>query len=280
MTPEISFSKLHGLGNDFILIDAINQEIDIKHIQQKTKALCNRHTGIGADGIILALPSKTADIKMIIYNSDGSSPEMCGNGLRCFSEFIYINKITTKTTFTVETDAGILSPKLLFKNNKLNAIKVSMGSPQYDKKIMPKHAIPFHQNITINNIKYDIYIVSMGNPHAIIFLDTLTTIDWETIGKKMQQIPQFPDGVNCEFVSIKNRQEADLVVWERGVGKTLACGTGACAAAVAGIHLNLLDTEVTMNLPGGPLQINYNGNNDNVIMTGPSKYIFSGKLIR
>lgn len=280
MTPEISFSKLHGLGNDFILIDAINQEIDIKHIQQKTKALCNRHTGIGADGIILALPSKTADIKMIIYNSDGSSPEMCGNGLRCFSEFIYKNKITTKTTFTVETDAGVLSPKLLFKNNKLNAIKVSMGSPQYDKKIMPKHAIPFHQNITINNIKYDIYIVSMGNPHAIIFLDTLTTIDWETIGKKMQQIPQFPDGVNCEFVSIKNRQEADLVVWERGVGKTLACGTGACAAAVAGIHLNLLDTEVTMNLPGGPLKINYNGNNDNVIMTGPSKYIFSGKLIR
>tara|TARA_B100001989_G_scaffold249286_1_gene224309 strand:+ start:586 stop:1428 length:843 start_codon:yes stop_codon:yes gene_type:complete len=279
MRQNINFSKLHGLGNDFILIDGINQRIDCDLLKAEASLLCDRNFGIGADGVIIAMTSTICDIKMKIFNSDGSSPEMCGNGLRCFSQFVYEQKLIEKDMFSVETDAGKMIPALILKNNKVIAVEVDMGEPQTDTKIMPEATKVHYIDVVMEKTKFPIYIVSMGNPHAVIFVEDFKEVPIDTLGPFLQKHDYFPQGVNLEVVVVKDKACIELIVWERGVGKTLACGTGACAAVVAGVYSNRIDNKVTAQLPGGNLLIEYASSDHKVIMTGPTKNVFSGNVV-
>ena len=279
MKQTLNFSKYHGLGNDFILIDGINQRVKLDVLKLEVPLLCDRNFGVGADGVIVALESKDCDIRMIVFNADGSIPEMCGNGLRCFSQFVYEQKLIEKEIFSVQTDAGKLVPALLLKDNKVIAVEVDMGGAQTDTAIMPAGTKVFSTEVSLDKLRLQVYVVSMGNPHAVVFVDDFKDVDLGKIGPYFQTLDQFPNGVNCEIVKIINRQHAQLEVWERGAGRTLACGTGACAAVIAGVSSNRVDSKVTVKLPGGTLVIEYLDQENKVIMTGPTKFVFSGKLV-
>ncbi len=279
MTQKITFTKMHGLGNDFIVIDALTHTLDVAYYTDLALQLCDRHTGIGGDGIVFVLPSDKAHFKMRIINSDGSEPEMCGNGLRCFAQFVYQNKLINTPTFQVETLAGIKEPSVL--ENGL--IKVDMGIPILERSQIPMLGTPkntpvINMPITAHHSNFLMTGVNMGNPHAVIFVDDLKKIDLDTLGTKFEHHPLFPERINTEFVKIINKQEARMIVWERGAGKTLACGTGACAVLVAGVLTDKLERTATIHLPGGPLEINWDANTNHVIMTGPATHVFDGTI--
>lgn len=279
MKQQTYFSKWHGHGNDFMLIDAITQRIDQRLIEQKAPILCHRHRGIGADGIILVLPSSLCDVAMKIYNADGSIPEMCGNGLRCFSHFVYDKHLIEKEVFSVETAAGKRVPALVLDKGHVIASEIDMGEPQYDPAIMdtPAPVTPF--TVSLKDKIFTGYIVSMGNPH-VVFFDPDSESDWlDELGPLLQQHPRFPNGVNVEVVHVITSTVGRVAVWERGVGKTLACGTGACAAAVAGIHTGVFERKVSMGLPGGTLIIEWQATDNHVIMTGPATHVYDGSIL-
>ena len=277
MKQTYHFEKYHGLGNDFILFDGINQRIDLKQLQEEVPILCNQHYGIGADGIIVALQSKDCDIKMKVFNKDGSCPEMCGNGLRCFASFVYHEKLVETEIFSVETDAGKMVPAVLLKNGDIVGVEIDMGEPQIDTKIMPSGSIVHKQKVLNSDYDIDVNVVSMGNPHAVVFVDNLDTDHIDDFVPLIQQ--QFPDGINIEFVHVVSSNHGKVLVWERGVGKTLACGTGACAAAVVGISEKKFDSRVTIEQPGGNLVIEWQSSDNRVIKSGPAQHVFSGQLM-
>ena len=279
----INFVKMHGLGNDFILIDCLSKSLgDSSFFSYLAKKLCNRNFGIGADGLILILPSSKAELKMRIFNSDGTEAQMCGNGIRCFAKYAYENKLISKIKFTVETLAGIKTPELIFKDKEISGIKVNMGIPKLRRREIPM-AGEDTPTVIDETLKIDskhifkITCVSMGNPHCIIFVNDVQSIPVDEIGPKIENRPLFPEKTNIEFIQVLNKQEINFRVWERGVGETLACGTGACAALVAAVLNKKTDREATIHLPGGDLDIQW-ADDGHVYMTGPAELVFRGEM--
>ena len=280
---KIDFVKMHGLGNDFILIDCLSKPLgDSSFLSYLAKKLCNRNFGIGADGLMLILPSSKADLRMRIFNYDGSEAQMCGNGIRCFAKYAYENKLVSKNKFTVETLAGIIIPELTITNNKILGVKVNMGTPKLRRREIPMNGkdTPTVVNETLKiNPEQTVKItcVSMGNPHCITFVNDVQSISVDEIGPKIENHPLFPEKINVEFIQVLNKQEINFRVWERGVGETLACGTGACAALVAAVLNKKTDREATIHLPGGDLDIQW-ADDGHVYMTGPAELAFRGEM--
>lgn len=275
----MEFTKMQGCGNDYVYVNGFENKID--NPNKLSEIVSDRHFGIGSDGLIVINPSEKADFKMSMYNADGSEGKMCGNGIRCVAKYVYDNKMTDKTTITVETLSGIKTLELNVKNDKVETVKVNMGTPILLPKDVPvvsdKDKV-VDEPIVIDDKEYRITCVSMGNPHAITFIENTDDLKIETIGPKFENNPIFPDRVNTEFIQILDRNTVKMRVWERGSGETFACGTGACATVVACVLNGLTDDKVTVKLLGGDLFIEYNREENTVYMTGPAKVSFTGKI--
>jgi len=273
----MKFQKMHGLGNDFILFDELDPiKFDLSALAIR---LCDRHQGIGADGIILILPSEVADVKMRIINSDGSEANMCGNGIRCFAKYVYENKINTAKSFTIETGAGIMIPELITEGEKVLFVKVNMGVPVMERSSIPMKGAPgnvINEVLKINDSEYEITSLLMGVPHTIIFGSQFEEHDIVSIGKVVENHPLFPEKTNVNFVEIINDHEINVRTWERGAGRTLACGTGSCASAVAASLNGKTKNEVTVHLALGDLFIEWV--DSFVYMTGTADHVFEGEI--
>ncbi len=276
----LKFTKMHGLGNDYVYMDAINQNIENR--TELAKFVSDRHFGIGSDGLILICPSKIADFKMQMFNSDGSEAEMCGNGIRCVGKFVYDNGLTDKTTISIETLAGIKILEMKEENGKIKLAKVDMGEPILDPERIP---VITQENPVKNLIlkaedrEFKFSCVSMGNPHAITFIkEDVNNFDICKYGRILEIDKAFPNKANIEFVNIIDDKNLKMRVWERGAGETLACGTGACAVAVSAMLNNYTQRKVTVKLLGGDLEIEWNNENNHVYMTGPATTVFEGYL--
>ena len=275
----IKFTKMHGLGNDYVYIDAINQKIENE--SSLAKFVSNRHFGIGSDGLILICKSEIADFKMRMFNSDGSEAEMCGNGIRCVGKFVYDKGLTNKTTVKIETLAGIKTLILNTKDGKVETARVDMGEPILEAEKIPVISTEKpvkNLELEAENKKFKFTCVSMGNPHAITIVENTKVFDVEKYGKVLEIDKAFPKKANIEFAQIIDRQNINMRVWERGAGETLACGTGACATAVACNLNGLTDRKVNIELLGGTLNIEWNETDNHVYMTGPAVTIFEGEL--
>jgi len=280
----MKFTKMHGTGNDFIVLDALRNELGISDYSAFARKFCDRNFGIGADGVILIEPSSVAEIKMRIINADGSEPEMCGNGIRCFAKYVYENGIIKKEMISVETGAGIIVPALILENGIVKAVEVDMGEPRLLRKEIPMtdgdpDARVIDEAFKIQNSKLKISCVSMGNPHCVIIVDNVHQVDVAGIGSAIETSAQFPQRTNVEFVQVIDRNTIQMRVWERGVGETLACGTGACAAVVVTALLNKTDRQVMVQLAGGNLQITWDPEDNHVEMTGEAETVYSGELL-
>ena len=275
----IKFTKMHGLGNDYVYIDAINQKIENE--SSLAKFVSNRHFGIGSDGLILICKSNVADFKMRMFNSDGSEAEMCGNGIRCVGKFVYDKGLTNKTTVKIETLAGIKTLILNIKEGKVETARVDMGEPILEAEKIPvisKEQPVKNLVLEAEEKKFKFTCVSMGNPHAITIVDDTKKFDVEKYGKVLEIDKAFPKKANIEFAQIIDRQNINMRVWERGAGETLACGTGACATAVACNLNGLTDRKVNIELLGGTLNIEWNETDNHIYMTGPAVTVFDGEL--
>jgi diaminopimelate epimerase len=267
---ELEFSKMHGLGNCFVLIDdRAGQVTGVAEPAELARAVCDRNFGIGADGLILVRDSERADLEMQIINEDGSEAEMCGNGIRCFARFAIDEGITERTELTVETPAGLMRTRVLDDGR----VEVDMGPPALASEDVT--AAPEEGRVSIELGGRDYTFVSMGNPHAVTFVDGFD-FDWELVGAAVETDAAFPNRTNVHFVNVIGPREAELKVWERGCGVTMACGTGACAAIVAGVIEGKLDREpIAVHLPGGDLEIHWS-DDDHVMMTGPAVSVCKG----
>lgn len=275
----IKFTKMHGLGNDYVYIDAINQKIENE--SSLAKFVSNRHFGIGSDGLILICKSEIADFKMRMFNSDGSEAEMCGNGIRCVGKFVYDKGLTNKTTVKIETLAGIKTLILNTKDGKVGTARVDMGEPILEAEKIPvisTEKTVKNLELEAENKRFKFTCVSMGNPHAITIVENTKEFDVEKYGKVLEIDKAFPKKANIEFAQILDRQNINMRVWERGAGETLACGTGACATAVACNLNGLTDRKVNIELLGGTLNIEWNETDNHVYMTGPAVTVFDGEL--
>ncbi|WP_110956113.1 diaminopimelate epimerase [Anaerosinus massiliensis] len=276
------FSKWHGIGNDFIIVDGSKEQIEDYH--KTALEVCDRHFGIGADGLVMILPSEIADFKMRIFNSDGSEAEMCGNATRCIARYLYEEKLTLKTKISIETKAGIIKPELIFKNGKFETVKVDMGEPILKAEDIPVSGFGkeevIHKPLTILDKTYDITCVSMGNPHCVIFVEDINEIDLEKIGPMIETAQIFPRKINVEFVEVKNKDHLRMRVWERGAGITLACGTGSCATIVAAIlNKKIEGRSAKIELDGGDLFVEW-GVDQHVYLSGPAEEVFRGNYIK
>ena len=275
----IKFTKMQGLGNDYVYMDAIHQKIENE--SSLAQFVSNRHFGIGSDGLILICESDVADFKMRMFNSDGSEAEMCGNGIRCVGKFVYDKGLTDKTTVTIETLAGIKTLELNTKDGKVETVKVDMGEPILNPKEIPV----ISDEEPVKNLmleaegrKFKFTCVSMGNPHAITEVENTEKFDVEKYGKVLEVDKAFPNKTNVEFIQIVDKNHVKMRVWERGAGETLACGTGACATAVACYLNGKTDRNVEVELLGGKLFIEWNEENNHIYMTGPAVTVFEGVL--
>ena len=279
----LPFSKYHGLGNDFILVDNRHQLSPVLTPEQAIK-LCDRNFGIGADGVIFALPGQQgADFTMRIFNSDGSEPEMCGNGIRCLAKYLEDLAIAADSpvpkSYTIHTLAGPIVPTLQANGQ----ITVDMGQPRLLANDIPTTLATadtqvIDQTLTVAGQAYQVTCVSMGNPHCITFVDDVAAIDLEKIGPQFENNSAFPERINTEFIQVVSSDYLKMRVWERGAGITLACGTGACASLVAGVLTEKCDSKATVELPGGPLLIEWSEIDQKVYMTGPAEKVFTGRL--
>lgn len=278
----MKFTKMHGLGNDYVYVDCFKERI--KNPAAAARFVSDRHFGIGSDGLIMINPSKRADFEMEMYNADGSRGEMCGNGIRCVAKYVYDYGLTDKTSISVETLGGIKYLDLTVKNGKAELIRVNMGKPVLAPKLIP--IVPGNPEdeevidapILMDGREYRMTGISMGNPHAVIYVDDVNGLDIEKIGPKFENHKRFPNRVNTEFVKVLDRHTVQMRVWERGSGETLACGTGACAAAVSCILNGLTEDTVTVKLLGGELEIEWDREADVVYMTGPATVVFDGEI--
>ena len=275
----IKFTKMHGLGNDYAYMDAIKQNIENK--SSLAQFVSNRHFGIGSDGMILICKSEVADFKMEMFNSDGSEAEMCGNGIRCVGKFVYDKGLTNKTTVTIETLAGIKTLKLNTKEGKVETVQVDMGEPILKPEKIPVITIEEpvkNLKVKANDKEFIITCVSMGNPHAIIVVEDTMNFEVEKYGRIIEKASVFPNKTNVEFVEIQDKEHIKMRVWERGTGETLACGTGACATAVACNLKGLTNRHVNIELLGGFLEIDWKEEDNHVYMTGPATTVFEGEI--
>lgn len=275
----VKFTKMHGCGNDYIYVNCFTEKIEEPSVI--AKKVSDRHFGIGSDGLILICPSETADFKMRMFNADGSEGKMCGNGIRCVAKYVYDYGLTDKTQISVETLGGIKYLDLTVEDGKVSLVKVDMGKPELEADLIPiisEREQVIDEPIEVDGKEYHMTGVSMGNPHAVIYVDDVKGLDLEKIGPKFENHERFPKRINTEFVHCIDRQTVEMRVWERGSGETLACGTGACAVAVSSILNNLTDTQVTVKLLGGDLQIEWDREKDRVFMTGPATVVFDGVI--
>ncbi len=268
------FTKMHGIGNDYVYVDRMSERVDDP--EQVARQVSDRHFGIGADGLILICPSETADFRMEMYNA------MCGNGIRCVAKYVYDHRLTDKEHIRIETKSGIKSLDLTVQDGKVSLVRVAMGAP-----ILQAEEIPIRTDreqvlampIEVGGMEYRITGVSMGNPHAVVYLDDVTGFDIEKWGPQFETHPLFPDRINTEFCKVLDEKVIQMRVWERGSGETMACGTGACAAAVSSILNGYTKEQVTVRLLGGDLEIFWDRRADQVYMTGPAVEVFSGEII-
>ena len=276
----MNFTKMHGLGNDFIVV-AGEKELPAG-VDQLAIRYCNRFFGIGADGLVFILPSENADFKMRIINSDGSEAEQCGNAIRCVSKYVFDYGLSDKEEITVETlGAGVQKVQLNVQNGKVATVRVDMGQPilgglQVPTTIDQTEVIDYPIEVEGRHFRFT--AVSMGNPHCVIYVDDAVNFDLAAWGPKLEVHPLFPRKTNVEFVTVTNREHTDMRVWERGAGPTLACGTGACATLVSSVLNGLTDRKATVSLKGGDLFIEWDEADNHVYMTGPAEEVFKGTL--
>ena len=275
----MKFTKMQGIGNDYVYVNCLQETIE--NPSELAKKISDRHYGVGSDGLIMINPSDKADFEMEMYNADGSRGEMCGNGIRCVAKYVYDYGLTDKTSISVETLAGIKYLDLTVEDGKVVLVKVDMGKPMLRPEEVPvvseKEEV-IDEPITVDGQEYRMTCVSMGNPHAVVFIDQdVKEFPLETVGVKFENHERFPKRVNTEFVNVLDRHTAQMRVWERGSGETLACGTGACAVAVACALNGLTEDEVTVKLLGGDLQIKCDREKNTVYMTGPAEVVFDGE---
>jgi len=275
----LRFVKVHGLGNDFVLVNMLQERLAIANKAEVAVKVCDRHFGVGADGLVfIDKPGQEADIAMQIINSDGSEAEMCGNAIRCVAKYAYERGLVKSTIMRVETAAGIMVPELVLENGVVRAVKVDMGEPKLERGKIPMEGPPgrvVNEPLQSGDEIFYVTAVSMGNPHCVIFVPDVDAIKLETVGPRIENHPSFPRKTNVEFVQVLNDGEVRMRVWERGAGPTLACGTGACATAVAS-HLNgHTGKKVKVHLYAGALEIEWSDDN-HVYMTGPAEEVFTG----
>lgn len=273
------FTKMHGLGNDYVCINCFRERVEDP--PGFARALCNRHYGIGADGLILICPSKVSDFKMEIYNSDGSVAGMCGNGIRCLGKYVYDYGLTGKETLSIETKSGIRNMHLHIQDGKACGAMVDMGVPRLNAHSIPilsEKDLVINDPIEVQKKNYRMTGISMGNPHAVIFSEEINGISLEETGRELEFHPRFPERANIEFCHVTARDRMEIRVWERGVGETLACGTGACAAVVASVLNDLTDEEVIVKLLGGELSVRWDRKVNHVFLEGPAVKVFDGVL--
>ena len=273
------FWKMHGLGNDYIVIDNRNQKISDKHAAELAKRLCERHFSVGADGLLLVCNSTIADVKMRIFNSDGSEAEMCGNGIRCFSKYCYENGITKKEEFSVETLSGLKHVWLTVKDDEVLAVKVDMGVPNWERASLPMvgEGTCINENLEVDGELYKVTCLSMGNPHCVIFVDNVDEFPVGDVGPIIENHKAFPKRTNVGFVQVLNRNELKVRVWERGCGETLACGTGTCAAVAAANKLGKVGDKVTVHVLGGDLQVEAG---KSLFLIGAAEKVYEGTLFK
>ncbi len=302
----MKFTKMHGLGNDYVYVNCLEEQVE--NPSEMARWVSDRHFGIGSDGLILIRPSASADFEMEMYNADGSRGEMCGNGIRCVAKYVYDYGLTDKTSISVETLGGIKHLDMTVEEGKVSLVRVDMGKPvlraeaipivcervaeecvvdedsvlggeavsEYREEASCKKVIA--EPIVVDGMEYQITGVSMGNPHAVVFLEDIKDLDIEKLGPKFENHERFPKRINTEFVRVIDRETIEMRVWERGSGETLACGTGACAAAVASILNGLAERKVTVKLLGGELLVEWEEETGNVYMTGPAVTVFEGVI--
>ena len=273
----MEFTKWQGCGNDFVLIDGRKQEPD--DYASFAVKVCDRHYGVGADGILVVLPSERADFRMRIFNADGSEAEMCGNGIRCFARYLYEYGLTNKTEFPVETGAGILVPRIILTHGQITGVCVDMGEPHLMGEEIPvcghDGEMVIDQPIDVGGKTYRMTGVSMGNPHCVVFVEDAETFPIGELGTQFEHHEMFPRKTNTEFVEVRDRGHVRMRVWERGAAVTLACGTGACATTTAAILNDFTDRNIEIQLDGGKLNIEWADNN-HLYMTGPAVQVFAG----
>ncbi|CCX89293.1 diaminopimelate epimerase 1 [Clostridium sp. CAG:590] len=276
----MKFTKMEGLGNDYVYVNCFRETVD--NPSEVAKKVSDRHFGIGSDGLILIRPSEVADFRMDMYNADGSQAEMCGNGIRCVAKYVYDYGLTDKTSISIETLAGIKYLDLQVTDGKVSLITVNMGSPELVPDKIPvisdsKRVVD--EPIEVGGTTYKMTCVSMGNPHCIVFVEDTASFPLETVGPLFENHERFPKRVNTEFIQLLDRKTVNMRVWERGSGETLACGTGACASAVACILNGLTENEITLHLLGGDLIVRWDQEENLVYMTGPARVVFDGEIV-
>lgn len=276
----MKFTKMQGIGNDYVYVNCFEEKIE--NPSKLSIKLSDRHFGIGSDGIILIEPSDKADCRMDIYNADGSQAMMCGNGIRCVGKYVYDRGIVKKDVIKVDTMSGIKTLFLQIEDGKVKYVMVDMGKPELNAENIPvnynnKEQV-ISEPITVDEKEYNITCVSMGNPHCIMFVDDVNRIEIEKIGPKFEHNSIFPNRANIEFVEVLNKNEVNMRVWERGSGETWACGTGACATAVACAVNGKTDRRVKVHLKGGDLNIDWKKDSDSVFMQGPAEFVFDGTV--
>ena len=275
----MKFTKMHGCGNDYVYVNCLEETVH--HPDKVACYVSDRHFGIGSDGLILIHSSDKADFRMAMYNADGSEGEMCGNGIRCVAKYVYDYGLTDKTNLSIETLAGIKYLELTVEDGKVVYVKVNMGAPELTPNKIPvligeEHCVD--EPLIVLGKEHRVTAVSMGNPHVVTFVEDTTDLPLEQMGPYFENHEAFPERINTEFVQVLNRAEINMRVWERGSGETLACGTGTCASVVACVLNDKTDTEVTVHLLGGDLQINYDRKNNTVWMTGPATVVYDGEI--
>jgi diaminopimelate epimerase len=273
----VKFWKMHGLGNDYVVIDNRNAQINSAAAVDLARKLCERRFSVGADGLLLVESSKVADVKMRIFNADGSEAEMCGNGIRCFAKYCYENGIAHKKELNVETLTGVKQTWLTVNDNAVNSVRVDMGAPNLERANIPMVGTGKFVNeaLQVDGEQYRATCLSVGNPHCVIFVENVTDFPVQVVGPKIENHKLFPKRTNAEFAQVLNAHELRLRVWERGCGETLACGTGTCAAVAAANILGKVGSTVTVHLLGGDLEVEYD---ERLFLSGAAEKVFEGKL--
>ena len=274
----MKFTKMHGAGNDYVYVNCF-EPVELGDVTELAKAISYRHFGVGGDGLVLICPSERADARMVMYNADGSEAEMCGNAVRCVAKFVYDHGIATKDELTIETGRGVLTLQCSTTGGKVDRVRVNMAEPILVSSEIPTTLVgdpPVKVPLEVAGRTLEVTCVSMGNPHAVTFVDEVND-DWVlNIGPQVEVHEAFPLRINAEFIQVVSRSEVVMRVWERGSGETLACGTVACASVVAGVLAGLLDRKVLVRLTGGDLEIEW-AESGEVYMTGPATEVFSGE---
>lgn len=272
------FTKMHGAGNDYVYVNCFEEKLP-SDLPALAQAVSDRHTGIGGDGLILICPSEKADARMRMFNADGSESEMCGNGVRCVAKYVYDHGIATKDELEIETGRGVLKLQMFAENGLVEQVRVNMGEPILEAGLIPttlEGTPPLNTPLEVGDKKLNVTCVSMGNPHCITFVDEVNDEWVHGVGPQIEVHPAFPNRINAEFIQIVSRSEMIMRVWERGSGETQACGTGACASAVAAVLNGLTDRTVLCHLPGGDLTLEW-AESGEVYMTGPAVEVFQGE---